>query len=384
MRPRPGAGIAAALVLNPALGSLYTWSVFIAPLETALAAPRADISAVFAVAIASFTAGMVAAPYLYRFAAAPLHLLGCAVLAVVGLTLSAGAGAVWQLLLGYGVLFGLGGGYAYSITLQLIVLALPERRGLATGLGIGSFALGSILLAVVFAETVSRFGPFQSFAVVAAVMGLAGLLAALLAWRSRLTLPDARLAQGGETSASFARIFPWLWLGFLFGAFAGVMSIGHAAGIVADGGGTLGLAVVGTVVINIGNAGGRIAAGIVSDYVSPTRVAALAHLAAGIGFVLIIFVSGPTAAVVALGFEGLAYGLASGAYPAAVAIYFGVARYGRYLGFLITAWGVAGLSGPWLAGWLYDYFGTYVPAAAIGLALAAAGLVVSLRIPRPS
>jgi OFA family oxalate/formate antiporter-like MFS transporter len=196
-------------------------------------------------------------------------------------------------------------------------------------------------------------------------------------------LPDPRSASADEASAPVGRIFPLLWLGFFLGAFAGVMSIGHAASIVASHGGALGLAVVGTVVINIGNAGGRIAAGIASDFFPPTRVAALAHISAGIGFLLLVFLPGPTVAVVALGFEGLAYGLASGAYPSAVAIYFGVARYGRYLGLLITAWGVAGLSGPWLAGWLYDHFGSYVPAAVIGLVLAATGLVVSLRIPRP-
>jgi hypothetical protein len=353
-------------------------------LEGALVAPRADVSAVFAVAVASFTAGMVLAPYLYRFATMPAHLLGCGLLAVVGLVLSAGAGAVWQLLLGYGILFGLGGGYAYSVTLQLVVLALPSRRGLATGLGVGSFALGSILLAVIFAETVRRFGPFQTFALVALIMATASVLAAVLASRSRLHLPDLRTVTGGSGDGAFGRIFPLLWIGFLLGAFAGVMSIGHAAGIVASHGGALGLAVAGTVVINIGNAGGRIAAGALSDLFPPGRVAALAHISAGIGFLLIIFLPGPIVAVTALGFEGLAYGLASGAYPAAIGIYFGVARYGRYLGFLITAWGTAGLIGPWLAGWLYDYFGSYVAAASIGLALAGAGLVVSLRIPRPA
>ncbi len=383
MSLRPGAGLAAVLVFNPALGALYTFSVFIAPLEASLSAPRADISAIFAMAVATFTVGMFAAPYVYRFAAIQVHLLACSALSVSGLVLSANAGALWQLILGYGVFFGLGGGYAYSITLQLITLALPHRRGLATGLGVGSFAVGSILLTILFARTVVSFGPSATFAGMAAMMAGVALLSALLAKTSGLVLPDARTFSPPVDGGSFRRVFPLLWFGFFFGAFAGVMSIGHAAGIVANHGGGAALAVIGTVVINIGNAGGRIVAGTLADLIPPPRVAGLAHFAAILGFLLILLFPGPSVAVVALGLEGLAYGLASGGYPAAIGIYFGIERYGRYLGFLITAWGAAGLIGPWLAGWLYDLSGAYVLSATIGLGMAVVGLIVSFRIPPP-
>ncbi len=135
---RPGLGAVAALVFNPALGSLYAWSVFVPPLEIALQAPRADISAIFAVAVVGFTCAMVAAPFVYRRASVAGHLLGCGAVACLGLLIAAAAESVPVLLLGYGVIFGLGAGYGYSITLQLIALALAPRAGLATGLGVGS------------------------------------------------------------------------------------------------------------------------------------------------------------------------------------------------------------------------------------------------------
>lgn len=383
MRVRPGAGVAAALLFNPALGALYAFSVFVAPLEAVLAAPRADISAVFAIAVACFTAGMMVAPYLYCFAAAPVHLIGCAAVSVLGLGLAAGADDVAQLVVGYGLLFGLGGGYAYSVTLQFIALALPRRRGLAIGLGVGSFAIGSILLALLFAHTVAAFGPHPTFAGMAALIAAAAALSALLMRLSGLALPDLRGGAPDGTDSGFSRIFPLLWLGFLMGAFAGVMSIGHAAGIVAAQGGSIALAVAGTAAINLGNASGRIVAGALCDRFAPPRVFALAHIAAGLGFALLLIVPGPAAAVAGLALEGLAYGLASGGYPAALGIYFGIERYGRTMGFLITAWGLAGLSGPWLAGWLYDLSGAYAMSSSVGLAAAAAGLVISLRIPPP-
>jgi hypothetical protein len=56
---RPRLAVAAALLLNPVLGALYAWSVFVAPLEAALGAPRAEVSLVFSIAIVAFTAGML-------------------------------------------------------------------------------------------------------------------------------------------------------------------------------------------------------------------------------------------------------------------------------------------------------------------------------------
>lgn len=211
----------------------------------------------------------------------------------------------------------------------------------------------------------------------AGLMALASVAAAVLAHRSGLRMPSGRLPAGEVwAGASFARVFPLLWLGFCLGAFADVMSIGHAAGITASHGGGAGLIVAGTVVINIGNAGGRIVAGWLADLIPPPRVAAAAHLSA-------LLVPGPLAAIVTLGLQGLAYGLVSGGYPGAIGVYFGLARYGRYLGFLITAWGVAGLSAPWIAGRLFDLSGDYRIAEGIGLALALVALALTFTIPRP-
>ena len=48
---RAGPAIEAVLLFNPMLGSLYAWSVFLAPLEAELGIPRSEISTVFSVAI---------------------------------------------------------------------------------------------------------------------------------------------------------------------------------------------------------------------------------------------------------------------------------------------------------------------------------------------
>ena len=59
---RPWATVAGALLYNPAIGSLYAWSVFVRPLEQATGAGRAEISTVFALAIVCFAGGSLLAP----------------------------------------------------------------------------------------------------------------------------------------------------------------------------------------------------------------------------------------------------------------------------------------------------------------------------------
>jgi MFS family permease len=380
-RVRPGLAVAAALLLNPALGALYAWSVFVAPLEAALNAPRAEISLVFSIAVVAFTSGMLLAPQAYRLLPTPALLLSAVALVATGLAASAGAGTVWQLMLGYGLLFGFGSGAAYSITLQLINLALAHRRGLATGLGVGGFALGSILLAVLLDWTVGRFGLRLTFGGMGVGLAMLGLSAAALIGASRMALPDGKTAT--EAGRLKGRALVLLWLGFGCAAICGLASLGHAAGMVASYGGVGGLAVLGVVLMNACNALGRIAAGMLMDVIPATRVLAASHAIAASGFVLLLAAPGAASAVLAVALQGLAYGVASGGYPAAGAIFFGAANFGRFMGRLMTAWGVAGLGAPWLAGWLYDLSSGYALTAAFGLAASFAGAAMSLRIRAP-
>lgn len=77
-----------------------------------------------------------------------------------------------------------------------------------------------------------------------------------------------------------------------------------------------------------------------------------------------------------------AYGLISGAYPSALSFYYGVVNYGRMLGRLITASGVAGLLAPWLAGAIFDAIGGYGLAVSLACSGAALAFLVSAALAR--
>ncbi len=379
--PRSRFAFAAALTLNPALGSLYAWSIFLEPLEADLGLARVELSLVFSVAVVFFTAGMSFGPAVYRLAATPVLTAGVALLCAVGLAVTATASSLVLIVVGYGVLFGGGSGLGYSIMLQAVNLALPERSGLANGVAIGLFAGGSILFAQLFGWSVAAYGVAPTlWAMVALFVAIAAITALFLSL-SQISLHAAgqlRLARGSGHSS---RLFWLFWASFLLGAGSGLMCISQAAAMVTAYGGTLALAVFGTTMVAAGNCAGRLIGGALSDYLPVRSVVIGAHTIGAVGlFGLAVFPSA-TVAVIAIAMAGLSYGLQTGAYPSAMAIYYGSENFGRMMGRLITAWGIAGLAAPIIAGALFDLTGSYRLAVAFAAIVATLAIVVSARLP---
>ena len=68
-------------------------------------------------------------------------------------------------------------------------------------------------------------------------------------------------------------------------------------------------------------------------------------------------------------------------YAASLARYFGPGLFGRMSGRLYTAWGLAGIAGPWIAGTSFDRTHAYTAAIAIAACAMAMGAVLSLALP---
>src|SRR3989442_90140 len=127
-RPSPWHAIAAATALNAPLGSLYAFSVCLTPLESLLALSRAELALVFAVASAAFGGGMNLVPHVYGLASPPVLVVACGAVSALGIALAAAAGGLAQLVIGYGVLFGAGGGAGYILMQQAVNLAAARPR----------------------------------------------------------------------------------------------------------------------------------------------------------------------------------------------------------------------------------------------------------------
>ena len=381
-RPSPWRTVAAATALNAPLGSLYAFSVFLQPLETLLGLSRVDLALVFALASAGFGAGMNLAPYVYGVASTPLLVLACAAASTLGIALAATAGGLAQLAIGYGVLFGAGGGAAYILVQQTVNLAVRSRRGLVNGYIVSLYPAGAMIAAPVFGWAVRELGVRATLGGLAAVLAVTGLISAWLIAHSGVTLAAATRDVAPGEDERRRPVFWRLWLVFFLAASAGLMVLSQAAGIITAYGGATPLAVYGTTFITGSIAAARLGGGWMVDWLAIPTVAAGAHAVALAGNVTLTLWPGPHVSILALALVGLGYGLISGVTAAAVAVYWRRALYGRVASRLYLAWCAAAVVLPIMAGRLFDLTQGYGVAVVIAAGGNALGILVALGLPR--
>jgi len=381
-RPSPWRAIAAATVLNAPLGSLYAFSVFLRPLEALLGLGRADLAIVFALASAGFGAGMNLAPGLYGVAPTPLLVLGCAATSALGVALAATAGGLAQLAIGYGVLFGLGGGAAYILVQQVVNLAVTSRHGLLNGYLVALYPAGAMIAVPLCGWGVRELGVRATLGGLAAVLTVTGVITAWLIAHSGVTLAASTGAVAPAEGERRRPVFWRLWIVFFLAASAGLMVLSQAAGIITAYGGATALAVYGTTFITGSIAAARLGGGWMVDWVAIPTVAALAHAIALAGNVALTLWPGPGVSVLALALVGLGYGLISGMTAGAVAVYWRRALYGRVASRLYLAWCAAAIVLPIIAGRLFDLTQGYGAAVLIAAGGNALGVLVALGLPR--
>jgi OFA family oxalate/formate antiporter-like MFS transporter len=382
VRPSAWCTIAAATALNGPLGSLYAFSVFLKPLEALLGLSRADLALVFAIASAGFGVGMNVAPYLYGIAPTAALVLACAGASTLGIALAATASGLIQLAIGYGVLFGAGGGAAYILAQQTVNLAVTRRHGLVNGYIVALYPAGAMIAAPLFGWGIRAFGVRATLGGLAIILAITGSTSAWLIARSRVRLA-AEGASAAPTADERRRAVFWrLWLVFFLAASAGLMVLSQAAGIIAAYGGATGLAVYGTTFVAGTIAVARLGGGWMVDWLTIPTVAAGAHAIALAGNVTLSLWPGPEVSVLSLALVGLGYGVISGLTAAAVAVYWRRALYGRIASRIYLAWCAAAIILPIAAGRLYDLSRSYETAILIAAGGNVLGIVVALGLPR--
>jgi OFA family oxalate/formate antiporter-like MFS transporter len=130
-------------------------------------------------------------------------------------------------------------------------------------------------------------------------------------------------------------------------------------------------------VVGLGSIAGGYLGGTLVGHFSPRTclVAPLFGLAVSLAGLLLPF-SG--SALLFLMISGLCYGVLISAVPAIVRQSHGDDGFASAFGLIFTAWGVAGLSGPLLGGWAFDWTGSYTAAIVAAAMLSAAAGVLSL------
>ena len=367
--------LAAALLINAGLGVLYIWSLFLSPFETELATDRATLSLVPALALVFFTIGMVMYSAVLRRTSAPM-------LAAISLGL-AGAGhilvgivpGVPGLIIGYGVLFGIGGGLGYLLALALATRAEPKIRGIMVGITVATFAAAGVILAFFIPALIVRNGAVATFVAIGIALWVAGVVAYGLLRGTVL----ADHAAGKDEGSFLGPLFYKLAIAFFAVCAMGLMVISHSTGILASlGAGEL--ATYGPVACNIGYIVGCLTGGKLEERLGGrgalTFVCVVLVVALG-GLLLPMPFAGY---LIAIALAGASIGSIASVMPMLIAGYYGVERVGTIYGKLNIAYGLGGLIAPWIAGVLYVRTGGYSTAILLGVAIAAVGVAASLTV----
>lgn len=395
----------AGLGINLALGILYTWSIFKQAIKESVLAKDGvfnwDISSLndpFAVCCLMFTVAMVFAGRIQDKLSPRLTAIIGGILTGAGLIVISQSNTLFAWIMGFGVLTGLGLGFGYASATPPAIKWFPSSKtGMIAGIVVAGFGLASVYIAPLANFLIANFGLSHSML----LFGVSFLAVVCILSMFLVNPPDgyvpADMAPAGKATAVSAKpaanysplemlktgAFYKLWFMYFIGAGAALIIIGGVAGMAKKSMGDMAWIVV--ALMAVGNAGGRIVAGIISDKIGRTKtlLIMMSLQAAVIFSLLFIAESEAVLLVVAATMVGFNYGTNLSLFPSVTKDYFGLKNFGINYGLLFSAWGIGGFIFPRVSQMIVAQTGTQNTAYLLCSILLVAGALLSLRTSAP-
>ena len=310
----------AGLGINLALGILYTWSIFKQAIKESILAgdgrfdwDLASLNDPYAVCCLMFTLGMVAAGRLQDKLSPRITAIFGGLLTGAGLLASSQSTLLANWIIGFGVLTGLGLGFGYaSATPPAIKWFPPSKTGMIAGLVVAGFGLAAVYIAPLANFLIARFDISNAMLIFgsAFLVVVCGLAMFLVNPPKDYVPQEKKAAQKtggikGIKTEDFppsmimkTRAFYKLWFMFFVGSGAGLIIIGSVAGMAKQSMGELAWIVV--ALLAIGNAAGRIVAGILADKIGRTRTLSIMMTFQGLVIASLIWIPETHAFLLAL------------------------------------------------------------------------------------
>lgn len=401
--------VVGAILIQLALGAIYAWSVFTPSLKDA-GWTASETQAVFSAGLALFAIVMVSAGFMLpKFGPRKLAILGGVVLgAGYALAGIAGGTGFWPTFLLVGVVGGAGIGFAYVIPIAVGMRWFPDKKGLITGLAVAGFGFGAMLwvkLAGAWGHLIASVGLSNTFLIYGAVFAAMVIVGGI--WM--VFPPDGWKPEGWDPPDTGAGQAPaagtvdfttgemlktpqyyMILLTFVFGASAGLMSIGlmklfpmqalQASGLEK----AAASAIAGTamaVFFSLANGIGRIAWGAISDKLGRKTSIIIMMATQGIIVILFQWMAGSEYMLyLAATIIGFNFGGNFSLFPTITADTFGTKFVGQNYPFVFLAYGIGGIFGPMMGGKLGD-MGNFPLAFTIcgGLCLVAAVIIALVK-----
>ena len=348
--------VLAGMIMQLSIGSIYAYSKWIEPLSAALNWDAHDTKTGFSLAICFL--GLTAA-FMGKFAQkvgptkAGLLATLFLTLGLLGSAVAVNMGNIYLFYLTFGVLQGIGLGFGYVVPVYTVVKWFPDKPGLASGIIIMSFALGSLLASFLISPLITSVGLSGAFATLGIGYVICMLSSAL--YLANLVITNAiHHAHVDLTPKEILtdKRFIALWLLLFLNVCGGIAIISKAA--------ILGQEVVGmsaaqatmfVAIIGLFNGLGRLFWSSISD-----KIGCWTTFMLFIGINVICFALIPSFSTNSISFQILTYVIIAGygagfaTMPSFVKSIYGTENYGQVLGYILTAWSGAAFAGPLLLG----------------------------------
>ena len=390
--------VVGALLMNLSLGSLYAWSIFIAPLEKEFGWNRADTSWIFTIAVFVFGISFVIAGRLQdKLGPFKISVVGSIGLSL-GFILASFTNSLGWIFFTFGGIMGFGNGFGYATPIPVLSKWFPDRRGLAVGLAVAGYGGGSAILAFIGPPMLTGLGWRGTFLWLGIGFFVATMIGAFMlqnppaGYKPEGWVPPPPTAKAKVVASTYdyppsemvkTPQFPLMWIGYCLGTSAGLMTISQLIPFARSVGLPATAAMLTLLIGAVGNAGGRIFSGWLSDAIGRLQTLRLMILVSAIIMPILANTSSIGVIYVLLFGVYYCYGTCLSVFPSTTADFFGTKNLGVNYGWVFTAWGVAGIVGPMIGGYMFRTYKVYTGAFYAAGILAVIAFIAMMLAKRP-
>ena len=383
-------------------GLIYAWSV----MSKSIAASRPDwtatqVSLTFTIVMALFCTGGLIAGLLSKKINPKLYIIASGVFFAAGFFIASLTGDSPALLyIGFGVICGLGAGFAYNTVLSTMSQWFPDKQGLISGILLMGFGLSSFIIGKVYAAVTPSDGSDQ-WKMTFRILGIVVLVVMLICFNFFVKPSEDYKGPGAAAKKVVKEPAldipptqmvkkPAFWLYYIWAILlsaAGLVLVSQASGIATQVGPNVSDGNIATVVglISILNGIGRVIFGAIFDKKGYRVAMTLDMIIMIVGaLVLILALSTGNFLFIVLGFliGGLAYGGVMPTNSAIISDFFGRTNYPVNYSLINTNLIIASFAST-IAGKLYDASQSYMAPVMMMIGVTVVGFIVSLGIRRP-